>query len=81
MLTGEMTGKTRGCTALNTEACGLPHEAYRHFENTTLLLRATDGGPVHEKRNADTTPYPLPAGSRLLQDLGFLALTLSQVES
>ena len=26
------------------------------------------------------TPYPLPAGSRLLQDLGFLAFTLPQVE-
>ncbi len=28
---------------------------------------------------ADATPYPLPAGSRLLQDLGFLACTLPQV--
>jgi hypothetical protein len=28
---------------------------------------------------ADATPYPLPAGSRLLQDLGFLALTLPEV--
>jgi len=44
------------------------------------LLRATDGGHVHEKRIADTTPYPLPAGSRFLQALGFLAFTLSQVE-
>jgi len=26
------------------------------------------------------TPYPLPAGSWLLQDLGFLAFTLPQVE-
>ena len=26
------------------------------------------------------TPYPLPAGSRLLQDLGFLAFTLPNVE-
>jgi hypothetical protein len=25
-------------------------------------------------------PYPLPAGSRLLQDLGFLAFTLDRVE-
>jgi hypothetical protein len=25
-------------------------------------------------------PYPVPAGSRLLQDLGFLACTLPQVE-
>jgi len=29
---------------------------------------------------AAATPYPLPAGSRLLQDLGFLAFTLPQVE-
>jgi hypothetical protein len=29
---------------------------------------------------AEATPYPLPAGSRLLQDLGFLAFTLPQVE-
>jgi hypothetical protein len=35
---------------------------------------------VHDKRIADATPYPLPAGSRLLQDLGFLAFTLPQVE-
>src|SRR5215467_7333558 len=28
---------------------------------------------------ADATPYPLPAGSRLLQDLGFLAFTLPEV--
>jgi hypothetical protein len=38
------------------------------------------GGRVHDKRIADATPYPLPAGSRLLQDLGFLAFTLPQVE-
>jgi hypothetical protein len=30
---------------------------------------------------ADATPYPWPAGSRLLQDLGCLAFTLEQVES
>jgi DDE superfamily endonuclease len=29
---------------------------------------------------ADATPYPLPAGSCLPQDLGFLAFTLDQVE-
>jgi DDE superfamily endonuclease len=28
----------------------------------------------------DTTLYPLPAGRRLLQDLGFLAFALDQVE-
>src|SRR4051812_50154642 len=33
---------------------------------------------VHDKRLAE--PYPLPAGSRLLQDLGFMAFTLPQVE-
>jgi DDE superfamily endonuclease len=44
------------------------------------LLSETSGGRVHDKRIAEATPYPLPAGSRLLQDLGFLAFTLSQVE-
>jgi hypothetical protein len=29
---------------------------------------------------SDAMPYPLPAGSQLLQDLGFLAFTLSDVE-
>jgi hypothetical protein len=29
---------------------------------------------------ADATPYPLPAGSHVLQDLGFLAFTLDRVE-
>ena len=40
----------------------------------------TYGGRVHDKRIADATPYPLPARSRLLQDLGFLAFTLPHVE-
>jgi hypothetical protein len=44
-----------------------------------LLLSDTYGGRVHAKRIADATPYPLPARSRLLQDLGFLAFTLPQV--
>jgi DDE superfamily endonuclease len=47
---------------------------------TILFLSATYGGHVHDKRIADATPYPLPRGSRLLQDLGFLAFTLPQVE-
>jgi DDE superfamily endonuclease len=47
---------------------------------TILLLRETSAGSTHDKRMADATPYPLPAGSRLLQDLGFLAFTLDQVE-
>jgi hypothetical protein len=45
-----------------------------------LFLSETHGGHVHDKRIAEATPYPLPAGSRLLQDLGFLAFTLPQVE-
>jgi hypothetical protein len=45
-----------------------------------LFLSETHGGRVHEKRIAEATPYPLPAGSRLLQGLGFLAFTLPQVE-
>jgi DDE superfamily endonuclease len=45
-----------------------------------LFLSDTYGGRVHDKPIADITPYPLPAGSRLLQDLGFLAFTLPNVE-
>ncbi len=45
-----------------------------------LFLSDTYGGRVHDKPIADMTPYPLPTGSRLLQDLGFLAFTLPQVE-
>jgi hypothetical protein len=47
---------------------------------TILLLSDTDAGRVHAKRMADTTPDPVPAGSRWLQDLGFLAFTLDHVE-
>ena len=47
---------------------------------TILFLSETCPGSTHDKRIAEATPYPLPAGSRLLQDLGFLAFTLDQVE-
>jgi hypothetical protein len=47
---------------------------------TILFLSDTYGGRVHDKRIAETTPYPLLAGSQLLQALGFLAFTLPQVE-
>ncbi len=47
---------------------------------TILFLSETYAGSTHDKRMADATPYPLPAGSRLLQDLGFLAFTLDRVE-
>jgi len=45
-----------------------------------LFLSETHQGSVHDKRIADTTPYPLPAGSHLLQDRGFQAFTLEGVE-
>jgi hypothetical protein len=48
---------------------------------TILFLSATYAGSTHDKRIADDMPYPLPAGSRLLQDLGFMAFTLNQVET
>jgi DDE superfamily endonuclease len=45
-----------------------------------LCLSDTSGGRVHDKPVADATPYPWPAGSRLVQALGFLAFPLPQVE-
>ena len=45
-----------------------------------LFLSDTVGGRINDKRLAEATPYPLPAGSRLLQDLGFMAFTLPEVE-
>jgi hypothetical protein len=45
-----------------------------------LFVSETSAGSTHDKRIAEAAPSPLPAGSRLLQDLGFLALTLPQVE-
>jgi DDE superfamily endonuclease len=48
---------------------------------TILFLSDTYPGSTHDKRIVEATPYPLPAGSRLLQDLGFLAFTLDQVDT
>jgi DDE superfamily endonuclease len=48
---------------------------------TILFLSDTYPGSTHDQRMADATPYPLPAGSRWLQDLGFLAFMLDQVET
>jgi len=45
-----------------------------------LFLSETHPGSVHDKRSADTTPDPLPARSRLLQDVGFQAFTLDGVD-
>jgi hypothetical protein len=43
-------------------------------------LSPTHVGKVHDKRVVDGSPYPLPQGSVLLQDLGFLGFTLEGVE-
>jgi hypothetical protein len=45
-----------------------------------LFLSETHPGSAHDKRIADTTPYPLPTGSHLLQDTGFQAFTLEGVD-
>jgi DDE superfamily endonuclease len=45
-----------------------------------LFLSETHQGSIHDKRIADTTPYPLPAGSPLLHDTGFQAFTLEGVD-
>jgi hypothetical protein len=45
-----------------------------------LCLSETSPGSVHDQRLADTTPYPLPTGSQLLQDSGFQAFTLDGVD-
>jgi hypothetical protein len=47
---------------------------------TILFLSDTYAGSTHDKRIVDATPYPLPAGSRWLQALGFLAFMLPHVE-
>jgi len=44
-----------------------------------VYLSPTVAGTVHDKKLADASPYPLPDGSMLLQDLGFLAFTLDGV--
>ena len=50
-----------------------------HALLTILFLSDTYGGRVHDLRIAEVTPSPLPAGRRLLQDLGFLSFTLPEV--
>ena len=70
--TGCYSGKKKDQTVKNVLLVNAPL--------TILFLSDTYGGRTHDKRIADATPYPLPAGSRLLQDLGFLAFTLPQVE-
>jgi hypothetical protein len=47
---------------------------------TILGLSDPSAGSTHDTRRADTPPSPLRAGSRWRQDLGVLALTLTEVE-
>ena len=44
-----------------------------------LFLSDTHGGRTHDLRIAEATPYPLPAGSGLLQDL-VLGLFINRYE-
>ncbi len=44
------------------------------------FLSDTYEGSVHDKLIADQTPYPLPEGSELLQDLGFVGFSLDGVQ-
>lgn len=45
-----------------------------------LFLSDTYEGSVHDKCIADATPYALPQGSRLLQDLGFVGFSIEGVD-
>jgi hypothetical protein len=47
---------------------------------TILFLSDTYPGGTHDKRMAEASPYLLPVGRRLLQDLGFLAFIPPHVE-
>jgi len=51
---------------------------HRHGREELLKVRARQADVATPPKIK--APYPLPAGSRLLQDLGFLAFTLPQVE-
>jgi len=44
-----------------------------------LFLSDTVEGSMHDKALADLTPYRLPLGSELVQDLGFLGFSLDGV--
>lgn len=50
-----------------------------HAARRILFLSHTYAGSVHDKAIADATPYPLPDGSELVEDLGFLGYDLPGV--
>ena len=70
--TGGYSGKKKDFTVKNVLLVDAPL--------TILFLSDTYGGQTHDKRIADATPYPLPPGSQLLQDLGFLGFVLPGVD-
>ena len=45
-----------------------------------LFLSDTYEGSMHDKPIADATPYPLPDGSELIDDLGFVGYQLPGVQ-
>jgi hypothetical protein len=47
---------------------------------TIHFVSDTYEGSTHDKPIADTTPYPLPEGSELFQDLGFVGFTLQGIQ-
>jgi hypothetical protein len=51
-----------------------------HAARQILFLSHTYAGRVHDKAIADVTPYPLPDGSELVEDLGFLGYALPGVQ-
>lgn len=50
-------------------------------ELNIVYLSDTCEGKMHDKKMADATPYVLPQGSRLLQDLGFQGFNINGVET
>jgi len=51
-----------------------------HAALVILFLSDTSEGSVHDKPITDATPYPLPDGSELIDDLGFLRYILPGVQ-
>src|SRR5262249_48772075 len=71
--------RIRVATMLGLGDCLLPASSVKCCR-VSPVTHYTHGGRTHDLRIAETTPYPLPAGSGLLQDLGFLSFTLPHVE-
>src|SRR5262249_35325057 len=70
-----------GCQKMSATPCN--RNAEESFP--VLSLKSREQKPpnsllIQDKNVLQPTPYPLPAGSGLLQDLGFLSFTLPHVE-